>query len=147
MKSLCLVDVLVHAFTDSKLLEVKALASRSGLFNSEGRGLCTQLLGCHFWFFGEDSSLLNLLRIEPRFLRHPACSCVTYRLNISGFSMACPIPNFFNTVQLHLSGLIGMDSQPDTQKIRIIGFFWRCMHRASSYNMYKNQQDAHNSCD
>ena len=24
---------------------------------------------------------------------------------------------------------------------------WRCMHRASSYNMYINQQDAQNSCD
>ena len=24
---------------------------------------------------------------------------------------------------------------------------WRCMYRASSYNMYINQQDAHNSCD
>ena len=24
---------------------------------------------------------------------------------------------------------------------------WRCMHRASSYNMYTNQQDAQNSCD
>ena len=24
---------------------------------------------------------------------------------------------------------------------------WRCIHRASSYNMYKNQQDVQNSCD
>jgi hypothetical protein len=24
---------------------------------------------------------------------------------------------------------------------------WRCMHRASSYNMYINQQDVQNSCD
>ena len=24
---------------------------------------------------------------------------------------------------------------------------WRCMHRASSYNVYMNQQDAQNSCD
>ena len=24
---------------------------------------------------------------------------------------------------------------------------WRCMHRASSYNKYINQQDAQNSCD
>ena len=24
---------------------------------------------------------------------------------------------------------------------------WRFMHRASSYNMYINQQDAQNSCD
>ena len=25
--------------------------------------------------------------------------------------------------------------------------FWRCMYRASSYNMCMNQQDAQNSCD
>ena len=25
--------------------------------------------------------------------------------------------------------------------------FWRCMHRASSYNMYINKQDAQNSWD
>jgi len=28
-----------------------------------------------------------------------------------------------NTLELHLSGLIGTASDPDTQKIRIIGFF------------------------
>jgi hypothetical protein len=28
-----------------------------------------------------------------------------------------------NTVELHLSGLIGMTSLPDMQKIRITGFF------------------------
>ena len=32
----------------------------------------------------------------------------------------------------------------NTQKTVLI---WRCMHRASSYNMYINQQDAQNSCD
>jgi hypothetical protein len=29
-----------------------------------------------------------------------------------------------NTVELHLSGLIGTASHPDMQKIRIIGFFF-----------------------
>ena len=31
---------------------------------------------------------------------------------------------FYNTVELHLSGLIGMVSHPDMQKIQIIGFFF-----------------------
>jgi len=30
----------------------------------------------------------------------------------------------FNTAELHLSGLIRMASHPDTQKIRIIGFYF-----------------------
>ena len=29
----------------------------------------------------------------------------------------------------------------------ILSVIWRCMHRASSYNMYINQQVAQNSCD
>jgi hypothetical protein len=32
-----------------------------------------------------------------------------------------------NTVQLHLSGLIGTANHPDMQKIRIIGFFFQNM--------------------
>jgi len=31
---------------------------------------------------------------------------------------------FYNTVELHLSGLTGMASNPDMQKIQIIGFFF-----------------------
>ena len=34
---------------------------------------------------------------------------------------------------------------PSTGKYSLA--FWRCMHRASSYNIYINQQDAQNSCD
>jgi hypothetical protein len=31
---------------------------------------------------------------------------------------------YFNTVELHFSGLIGTSSHPDMHKIRIIGFFF-----------------------
>ena len=37
-----------------------------------------------------------------------------------------------------------LDILPYLQKLITI---WRCMHRASSYNMYINQQDAQNSYD
>ena len=47
-----------------------------------------------------------------------------------------------------MSGIpVGGKNQVPLNLTRTTGAIWRCMHRASSYDMYINQQDAQNSCD
>ena len=46
-----------------------------------------------------------------------------------------------------LSCCVGLITTAGITVINTTRLVWRCMHRASSCNMYTNQQDAQNSCD
>ena len=63
-----------------------------------------------------------ILSILPTFRRGGRLMCVLFS-NLDMFTMPFKI-SYINTVELHLSGLIGMMSHPDMQKIWIIGFLF-----------------------
>ena len=62
--------------------------------------------------------------LQPRVLDESQTRRAAERARVGCLSKMLSLCSYFSTVELHFSGLIGIASLPDMQKIRITGFFF-----------------------